>query len=92
MISRMISAVRTRSSSVMPAAGSSSRIKFGPAAQHQRKLDPLALAVRELADRLVGEAAEPESLDLRVNGGIGFSSWWRGERPRSRDFAARSVR
>ena len=46
--------------------------QIGAPAQHQRELHPLPLAVRELADRLVGETAKAQSLDLGVNGGIRF--------------------
>ena len=64
LISRISSAVRTRSSVGHPGGRLVEQDEIGLAAQNDAEFDPLTLAVRQLADQAVGKATEGETLDL----------------------------
>ena len=66
LMSLMISAVRMVSSSVIPAAGSSSRMTVG-LHRGRSELDPLSLAVGELTDKLVDKRTKRKPPDLRLH-------------------------
>ena len=57
----------------MPAVGSSSRDQLGLAGEHGAELDPLALAVGELADDATGEGAEAKAFQNFVDDAVSLA-------------------